>query len=493
MSNEMKLHFCCIFVSFIFNCIEDCCLLMCYSERMTARQCMEHEWLHEIFHEQSYHLPVSKSQYALLDLDGDEGDKDVIDDEGKCDEEAETMDDTEKIDPSKDLNDTEEDIEETPISLSGKCVSQNETTVVRSGSMNKSDSREKVQNQVSEMSVTEGDESNLEISDVGIGLSGKNENQFLGDFGGEIQQRLGGHGDTLDLSSSHKDGGFLDIPGNTVQNDESLNCDTLTPQSHEIDSGLGITSEVGSLDAQSNDSACVGVDLEMVDQEANMGDHPPNKNVDNPRVNQLDQNEDSSNLVIDTENVRTLNTSANSEKDTESMDVSENEAPKESDESLSTNNNATRECEVLNAKNTTFTQQMAQTFNQFNQSSTSGVIPSSFNFRDIHKTSSAKSTPAKVPAGKMTTRSSIGHIDDSVHGLQLGERQKRAMCNDVTSPGTQRACTDEDAGYEFVSVSKRVRSYEDSLNCTSSPEVSPKIAKSPRIRRHDRSHHQHHH
>lgn len=86
-------------------------------------------------------------------------------------------------------------------------------------------------------------------------------------------------------------------------------------------------------------------------------------------------------------------------------------------------------------------------------------------------------------------RGSVGGIDDSINSMQLGERHKRGMCNDSTSPGAENSGNNE-TEYEFVSVSKRVRSYEDSL-ASRSPPFSPKIPRSPRISRHSR-YHQHH-
>ncbi|KAL4222618.1 positive regulation of fibroblast apoptotic process [Mactra antiquata] len=88
---------------------------------------------------------------------------------------------------------------------------------------------------------------------------------------------------------------------------------------------------------------------------------------------------------------------------------------------------------------------------------------------------------------------SVGNIDDSINSMQLGERHKRGMCNDSSSLGNEDCDHTDEHEYEFVSVSKRVRSIEESITVPTSPPFSPKIARSPRIGRHSRYHpHQHH-
>ena len=118
-----------------------------------------------------------------------------------------------------------------------------------------------------------------------------------------------------------------------------------------------------------------------------------------------------------------------------------------------------------------------------NNSSHSDILMQSFG--EGHGVST--STPIKhslVSGG----RSSVGNIDDSINSMQLGERLKRGMCNE--SPGNAENIEDEE--YEFISVSKRVRSIEDSMDTSRSPPFSPKIARSPRVARHSRHNHQHH-
>ncbi|XP_060572669.1 calcium/calmodulin-dependent protein kinase type IV-like [Ruditapes philippinarum] len=99
--------------------------------------------------------------------------------------------------------------------------------------------------------------------------------------------------------------------------------------------------------------------------------------------------------------------------------------------------------------------------------------------------------PATSQSNRDTkVRSSVSHIDDSINSMQLGESLKRGMCNESESSGANNPDANNEE-YEFVSVSKRVRSYEDSMT-SKSPTYSPSIAKSPRIGRHSRFHHQHH-
>lgn len=105
-------------------------------------------------------------------------------------------------------------------------------------------------------------------------------------------------------------------------------------------------------------------------------------------------------------------------------------------------------------------------------------------FNDENKYASTP-TPLTEPRPHLN---SVGNIDDSINSMQLGERHKRGMCNDPNLSGADNA-DNEDPEYEFVSVSKRVRSIEEAIT----DPTSPKIARSPRIARNSRFHpHQHH-
>lgn len=63
---------------------------------------------------------------------------------------------------------------------------------------------------------------------------------------------------------------------------------------------------------------------------------------------------------------------------------------------------------------------------------------------------------------------------------------KRGMCNDsipsVVTPVNSNE-TDDEINYDFISVSKRVRNYEQALSPQRSPQISPKSPRSPRIAR----------
>ena len=71
--------------------------------------------------------------------------------------------------------------------------------------------------------------------------------------------------------------------------------------------------------------------------------------------------------------------------------------------------------------------------------------------------------------------------------VKLSENpHKRGMCNDsipsVVTPVNSNE-TDDGIKYEFISVSKRVRNYEQALTPQRSPQISPKSPRSPRIAR----------
>lgn len=123
----------------------------------------------------------------------------------------------------------------------------------------------------------------------------------------------------------------------------------------------------------------------------------------------------------------------------------------------------------------------------FNQSANSDISLQSFG----ESPNVSSSTPIKQSlGGSPGLRPSLGSIDDSINSMQLGESLKRGMCNDSTTSGNTG--NNEEEEYEFISVSKRVRSIEDSITTPRSPSFSPKIARSPRVPRHSRLHHQHH-
>lgn len=66
---------------------------------------------------------------------------------------------------------------------------------------------------------------------------------------------------------------------------------------------------------------------------------------------------------------------------------------------------------------------------------------------------------------------------------------KRGMCNDTSasllSPTSGSETVDE-IQYEFISVSKRVKNYEEALSPQKSPQISPKSPRSPRVSRFQR-------
>lgn len=109
-------------------------------------------------------------------------------------------------------------------------------------------------------------------------------------------------------------------------------------------------------------------------------------------------------------------------------------------------------------------------------------------FGDFLKDDKYATTPSNTDT---KARSSVSYIDDSINSMQLGERHKRGMCNELASSEADNMMNDE-TEYEFVSVSKRVRSIEDAAPSSRSPQFSPKIQRSPRIGKRSRNNHQHH-
>ena len=75
----------------------------------------------------------------------------------------------------------------------------------------------------------------------------------------------------------------------------------------------------------------------------------------------------------------------------------------------------------------------------------------------------------------------------STSNIKINENPyKRGMCND-SSPSamatTNSNQSEDEIQYEFISVSKRVRNYEQTLSPQKSPQISPKSPRSPRVRR----------
>ena len=99
--------------------------------------------------------------------------------------------------------------------------------------------------------------------------------------------------------------------------------------------------------------------------------------------------------------------------------------------------------------------------------------------------------PASQSNSESKASNSVNYIDDSINSMQLGESLKRGMCSETVTSGENNSQENAEE-YEFVSVSKRVRSYEDNMILKKSPTYSPKTARSPRIGKHSRLNHQHH-
>ena len=90
----------------------------------------------------------------------------------------------------------------------------------------------------------------------------------------------------------------------------------------------------------------------------------------------------------------------------------------------------------------------------------------------------AKGNNAKKFTFDKEEASSSEKLSDNPH--------KRGMCNDsipsVVGPVNTNE-TEDEINYDFISVSKRVRNYEQALSPQRSPQISPKSPRSPRIAR----------
>ena len=114
---------------------------------------------------------------------------------------------------------------------------------------------------------------------------------------------------------------------------------------------------------------------------------------------------------------------------------------------------------------------------------------------DLHGVSASSSlTPEITTKENNSNDNATDNVpSDSQSNTKISENPyKRGMCNDSSpSPVVTSKQSEDEIQYEFISVSKRVRNYEDALTPQKSPQISPKSPRSPRISRLQRrsSHH----
>ena len=134
-----------------------------------------------------------------------------------------------------------------------------------------------------------------------------------------------------------------------------------------------------------------------------------------------------------------------------------------------------------------FSENRIPDFQPMDQTSPSSIRKLHISFSDLR----ANSNPINLPSNSVE-KIQIG-LDETVPTVpSSGEKLKRVMCNPNTTKGPDNSENVDQEEYEFVSVSKRVKSYEESLTVTRNQPYSPKIQRSPRIGRHVKNHHQHH-
>ncbi|XP_052799636.1 probable serine/threonine-protein kinase fhkE [Mya arenaria] len=508
------------------------------SERMTAPQCMDHEWLYDIFHAKDYHLPFSHSNANLISMDSELGTD--ADDRGELSDDESGGLEMKAVKSEGDLRNDEMG-----------CVVQTDNVVVKLGDerrkkgVGKSDSRGKIENQTSEMSVVEDEDTTYEPSDVvlctddensRLSVSEPNEigdnptkqpskqdtenNTKTGNRKSDLINKLTencdaniswryNHGDSLPNVDAHvdKEKEHVKQISDSNKNASEFSPDDISPDTdssmclsdsrlRDLDSGLGTVSDsksVESLNAQFDTSGRPTVEFDIDEHEDELNLNEGESNIlskshfgEQPVVSAFSENQSGNksdtNEEGKVEDSSLIGVQEINERDTDHhMDISE-EGPTFMNFS---NNNASTEF-TFNKR----LQSQPSDDSSLNQSTNSDMFAMSF--EDFQKPFAPTSTPSKTPT-MPASRGSIGSIDDSVNCMQIGERLKRGMCNDntPTSGDSRDAINEED--YEFISVSKRVRSIEDSMGSPITPPFSPKIQRSPRIRRHDRSQHHHHH
>lgn len=462
---------------------------------MTAQECLSHEWLSDLFAKQnsdgslsSQKLPnpsASNNVTQLCDenaVDCDYVQNSYTDNVWTTDSKGKIVDQQSEMSLDEPVSDTfcvnSKDVNETVDDLGNK----QQTNMDNSENSNSG----------VEVTVIDQDE-NLPTDDTETGAS-----ESVSDF---VQ--------TSSTPDTAVHSGAEDI---TPDTDSSM-CIS-EAKAHDTDSGMVTGSE--------SKSGRESVELDLLNEEGNVFEEPKEeqdtemfgKSVTVERDSELvivTQHEekvegiDSDKQGMAKEDSSVVNTSEESENmDTEQSNTVLESSTQESEQNKSTNTLKTiAEHSSLSVidKEGVFSNQMLNT-----STATSGDDDIALCARnrdqnlnhsshsDIHMQSAGegRGMSSSAPIKKSLTsggRPSVGGIDDSINSMQLGERLKRGMCNESSTTGNAENNDEEE--YEFISVSKRVRSIEESFNTSGSPPFSPKIARSPRVPRHSR-HHQHH-
>ncbi|KAH3718184.1 hypothetical protein DPMN_060983, partial [Dreissena polymorpha] len=442
------------------------------SERMTAKECQSHEWLYDIFHpsiKESPEIGDIHQVHANAISDGEKIENGDIDEDmsGSVSENAREENVSKDGTGDVAISDCRGKIK---VQLSG--MSEGDSGIARS------DSIVRIRNQVSEMSVTEGGEdiiNELEYSEV---FDDRNIRPSDTEFAPSVEairehdnancsrlqdnQRLVGTNvgsveRGLEVNEGNQQNAFADISPNTDSTVSLSEC-----KSYEFDSGIGTCS----------DSMVESDETEVILQENNQGSFGLGKSAEQKHPN------DYANLV------------SNGPED----DITENE---QDDDTKMELDQASEEINVAN------------TFDIHSSTNNNAIDAQSNAKRDITLLDNIRKEQvvmkkSPVSFGVVQTsplmqtrgmpRISHCNLDDSINSTQLaGERQKRVMCNEnkTTVSGSNESKDAEE--YEFISVSKRVKSIETAITTPRSPQFSPKTQRSPRIARHSRSYsHQHH-
>lgn len=486
---------------------------------MTAKECLSHGWLYDIFH------PV---KHPLVSLE-DSSARNQVNNSDNCDEGSETSD---------------------TITVSNSNLD----------GMAKSESRDKMVDQQSEMSLDESVSDDNVVRQLTDGVRTEEEDndrnngdqaehvrdnesiansvpdmKFRGCDTGELdggkvdttqpEENLETGGNSMDLKSEQSTIAVPSVACNSLEasaEDKSLDTDSsmCIPEIKAVDTDSGVATgsdsksgresveldllsgEKDDLDETTDDAEMTsGSNVELSSATNDNSKGPENcirsdgsVNVNNNQgtfkgetnvvVNEIEQTEnmelEHGDTVFDsvvTESVKMNSTNILKTTEHSKMSVSLDEVVVCCDPNLDISNSFD--------ENTSSLTQREQTLNQC-----LNVVSIMHSFGEVPNVSS--STPIKHPhLGSAGGRSSVGSIDDSINSMQLGERLKRAVCNQSMASGSAEDQDEEE--YKFVSVSKRVRSIEDSMSSPRSPPFSPKIPRSPRVGRHPRSHyHQHH-
>lgn len=446
---------------------------------MTAKECFTHEWIAGITN-LAKPLTICASETTDHKVD--------VEEESDSEE-------------KNDLNDRDLDKDDTSIKHS------------------RESSREKIEDQQSEMSVSEARE------DEGVELDAESDQEahvqveLSSNVSEEVIKDTNIH--IIDISPvksiTHKENFHIEAgPGRlenkiSTVNVNNISSSDVTPDTdssmcisdtrlQDIDSGMFTGSECKSTESV-NVSGRTSVDQEptsVLDTDFNSettGDtEMMNESLIESEVSKNTEEEEvnvSTNLSEDTDQREKEISEVNAEKSEEIQEVtSENEMDVELSDSHKDNRNLDTN-ENNSAQKTKVENKQVEGNSSFRQDGT--IDPKFISYPADQVFSLEMTSSVYAPAqSQCDTRAhnSASNIDDSINSMQLGERHKRGKCNEPVMPGTGNAENEEEE-YEFVSVSKRVRSYEDTLAHTKSPPYSPKISKSPRIARHAR-HHQHH-